>query len=78
MTLAEAIYRSSLNLPDSAAREALDFIEFLAQRYGVSENTSSTLTPEQQAALAGIAQTRIPFGGKPMVDREENPFRASI
>ena len=35
MNLAEAIYRHSQRLPDEAAREALDFIEFLEQRYGV-------------------------------------------
>lgn len=34
MTLAETIYQRSLSLPDAAAREALDFIEFLGQRYG--------------------------------------------
>ena len=34
MTLAETIYQRSLNLPDAAAQEALDFIEFLGQRYG--------------------------------------------
>ena len=33
MNLAEAIYQHSLNLPETAAREALDFIEFLEQRY---------------------------------------------
>lgn len=33
MTLAETIYQHSLNLPEEAAREALDFIEFLEQRY---------------------------------------------
>jgi len=33
MNLAETIYQHSLNLPESAAREALDFIEFLEQRY---------------------------------------------
>ncbi len=37
MTLAETIYQRSLNLPEAAAREALDFIEFLGQRYGTHE-----------------------------------------
>ena len=36
MTLAEAIYQRSLSLPDAAAQEALDFIEFLGQRYGTA------------------------------------------
>lgn len=33
MTLAETIYQHSLKLPEAVAREALDFIEFLEQRY---------------------------------------------
>jgi hypothetical protein len=33
MTLAEAIYQHSRNLPEAAAREALDFVQFLEQRY---------------------------------------------
>ncbi len=37
MTLAEAIYKHSLNLPDVAAREALDFVQFLEQRYAGHE-----------------------------------------
>jgi hypothetical protein len=39
MTLAEAIYQHSLNLPESAAQEALDFIEFLEQRYAKDKQT---------------------------------------
>lgn len=39
MTLAETIYQRSLKLPDSAAQEALDFIEFLSQRYGLADAT---------------------------------------
>ncbi len=37
MTLAETIYQRSLMLPEAAAQEALDFIEFLNQRYGVTQ-----------------------------------------
>jgi hypothetical protein len=40
MTLAETIYQRSLKLPDAAAQEALDFIEFLNLRYGVTEATT--------------------------------------
>ena len=36
MTPAENIYQHSRNLPVQAAREALNFIEFLEQRYVVS------------------------------------------
>lgn len=41
MTQAETIYQRSLKLPDAAAQEALDFIEFLNQRYGLAEATST-------------------------------------
>ena len=34
MTLAETIYQHSLSLPEPAAREVLDFIKFMEQRYG--------------------------------------------
>ncbi len=34
MSLAKEIYQHSLALPEDAAREALDFIVFLEQRYG--------------------------------------------
>ena len=37
MTLADAIYERCVKLPDEAAREALDFIDFLGQRYGTTE-----------------------------------------
>ena len=42
MTLAETIYQRSLSLPDVAAREALDFIEFLGQRYGTDVGTATS------------------------------------
>ncbi|MEQ1559429.1 MAG: DUF2281 domain-containing protein [Methyloglobulus sp.] len=55
MNLAETIYRHSLNLPESAAREALDFIEFLEQRYAplASAPASRNDTEAFLAALAG-------------------------
>ncbi len=37
MTVADAIYERCIKLPDEAAREALDFIDFLGQRYGTTE-----------------------------------------
>lgn len=39
MNLAEIIYQHSLNLPEPAAQEALDFIEFLEQRYAKNQQT---------------------------------------
>jgi hypothetical protein len=54
MNLAETIYQHSLNLPETAAREALDFIEFLEQRYApVSTNTKKK--NDTEAFLAAIA-----------------------
>ena len=34
MTLAETIYKHSLHLPEPVAREVLDFIQLIEQRYG--------------------------------------------
>lgn len=47
---AQAIYQRSLQLPEIAAREALDFIEFLQQRYAVPARPD---TEQFLAALAG-------------------------
>ncbi len=53
MNLAETIYQHSLNLPETAAREALDFIEFLEQRYAPPVNTKHH--NDTEAFLAAIA-----------------------
>lgn len=55
MNLAETIYQHSLNLPDAAAREALDFIEFLEQRYALKPNVQNNLdrTEAFLTALSG-------------------------
>ncbi len=52
MSLAETIYHHSPHLPEPAAREVLDFIQFIEQRYGeVATGTHpAILTPEQTAA----------------------------
>lgn len=72
MTLAEAIYRHSLNLPEQAAQEALDFIEFLEQRYQSQPSTVNALPDEKKrkAALAHIASVRIHWEGKPIQNRD--------
>jgi hypothetical protein len=51
MNLAETIYRHSLHLPEQAAREALDFIEFLEQRYSTTR-TESKAPNDTEAFLA--------------------------
>ncbi len=54
MNLAESIYQHSLNLPEIAARQALDFIEFLEQRYAqVPHNIKQQ--NDTEAFLAAIA-----------------------
>ena len=54
MTLAETIYQHSLNLPEPAAREALDFIEFLEQRYAKG-NTNAAQPGNTEAFLAALS-----------------------
>ena len=70
MNLAEAIYQHSLSLPEPAAREALDFIEFLEQRYGQPTARMEEVEKKRQAALAHIAAVRIRWQGKPIQDRD--------
>lgn len=53
MNLAETIYRHSLNLPETAAREALDFIEFLEQRYSAAQPPISQKN-DTEAFLAAL------------------------
>ena len=71
MTLAEMIYEHSQRLPEPAAREALDFIEFLAQRYGVApKGERDELAPAQREALERLSVIRVPFGDtKPILSR---------
>ncbi len=73
MTLAETIYQHSLSLPESAAREVLDFIQFMEQRYRVTatDTLPQNLTPEQRAAYARLSRLQIDWGGKPITDRDE-------
>lgn len=72
MTLADAIYQRSLRLPEQAAREALDFIESLEQRYGTVQPTDGAAPDEtaRRNALDHLAQIRIDWGGKPIPDRD--------
>jgi hypothetical protein len=45
MNLPEAIYRHSLNLPEPAAREVLDFIEFLESRLDAPTRKTAAPSP---------------------------------
>jgi hypothetical protein len=56
MTLAETIYQHSLKLPEAAAREALDFIEFLEQHYAPAL-VSAKQQNDTEAFLAGLSDT---------------------
>jgi hypothetical protein len=51
MSLADIIFQRSLNLPESRARQVLDFIEFLELRY--PSNKSNVDTEAFLAAIAG-------------------------
>jgi hypothetical protein len=50
MTLAKTIYQHSCRLPQPAAQEALDFIEFLELRYGVK--TQDTMQHDTETFIA--------------------------
>ena len=56
MTLAETIYHHSLNLPEPAAREALDFIEFLEHRYSLAPAIGAA-PDDTEAFLKAVAGT---------------------
>ena len=74
MTLAEVIYKKSLDLPLEKAREVIDFIDFLRTRPSslVDDSSSeSELEIRRQKARDQLAKIRIDFGGKPMTDRED-------
>ena len=53
MNLSEMIYQRSQGLPEGAAQEALDFIEFLLQRYPSPKSTTNDKTEVFIASLAG-------------------------
>ena len=54
MTLAENIYHHSRNLPEQAAREALDFVQFLEQRYA---GKSAARPEDTESFLSAVAGT---------------------
>ena len=56
--LAETIYQHSLLLPEQAAREALDFIEFLEQRYKTASTASNA--PENTNNLLSVTEKAMP------------------
>ena len=56
MSLAENIYHHSRRLPEQAAREALDFIQFLEQRYA-GKSKLSARTEDTELFLAAVTGT---------------------
>jgi hypothetical protein len=60
MTLAEKIYQHSCKLPEQAAREALDFIEFLERRYSEKAAVPAGDTDAFLAATAGKLSDDFP------------------
>lgn len=59
MSIAENIYQHSRRLPEQAAREALDFIQFLEQRY-VTKTSRTEDTESFIAAVAGKLSNDFP------------------
>ncbi len=59
MSIAENIYQHSRRLPEQAAREALDFIQFLEQRY-VTKTVQTENTELFLAAIAGTLSNDFP------------------
>jgi hypothetical protein len=57
MNLAEAIYHHCLNLPENAAREALDFIEFLEQRYAPTPAGANDTEAFLSAIAGGLSES---------------------
>jgi len=53
MSFAEIIYAHSRRLPEQAAREALSYIEFLEQRYGV-RSSAEAHQDDTEAFLAAV------------------------
>jgi hypothetical protein len=56
MSIADNIYHHSRKLPEQAAREALDFIQFLEQRYAV-KSTLPTRAKDTESFLSSVAGT---------------------
>ncbi|EGV16308.1 hypothetical protein [Thiocapsa marina] len=56
-TLPEAIYEHSLRLPESAAREALAFIQQLENRCGKEQVLQTRSSKETESFLAAVAGT---------------------
>ena len=71
MNLAEVIYQHSLSLPEPAAREVLDFIEFLEQRHGQPQTQLEEDTEKRRQALEHITSMRVKWQGKPIEKRDE-------
>lgn len=61
MTLAETIYKHSLHLPEPVAREVLDFIQFMEQRYGTVPIVPQTMgdTVSNDRAVAKNAEDGV-------------------
>lgn len=71
MDYAWAIYEHSRRLPEAAAREALDFVQFLEQRHGsrVEEDDASEQA-RRDAAVERLANLPGRWEGKPIPDRD--------
>jgi len=67
MTLAKKIYQHCLNLPDNAAQQVLDYVEFLEQRH--TQPKADNTEAERREALAYLDTVHIDWNGKPIANR---------
>lgn len=70
MMLAQTIYEHSLKLPETAAHEVLDFIDFLKMRSEKNAAKFSKEESQRKAALAKIAAAKVDWNGKPIANRD--------
>jgi len=69
MTIAELIYQRSLELPEAAAHEALDFIDFLGQRYASPEKEADA-SAAYEAWFRGEIQRALEDARPGLADEE--------
>lgn len=72
---AETIYLRSRELPEQAAREVLDFIEFLLQKGSVdaaADRLAVELDPQRRHELVErLSRLNVAWDGKPIPNRDE-------
>lgn len=71
MNYAWAIYEHSRRLPEAAAKEVLDFVQFLELRHGTKAPQDESLEQARRdAAVERLANLPGKWEGKPIADRD--------